>query len=427
MADIEHLLLGAAVLLLLAVLAEGVAKRAGMPPLLLFLALGMLAGSDGPGGIYFDNAWLAQLVGTLALSAILFAAGLETDWRQVRAVLWPALSLSTAGVLLTTALVGIFASLTLGFSWTDGLLLGAIVSPTDAAAVFSVIAASRVRLGGRVQSLLELESGTNDPMAVFLTIGLTELVIAPQTSPWSLALLFIQQMGLGAVIGAGLGLGMAWVIKWLRQRGADEPSPVLTIALALLTYALAASLGGSGFLAVYLAGIILGHRSLGQRAASAPPAAQQPTGHTPSLSATAPTATTVSEQARLVGFHAGLAALMEIGMFLTLGLLVFPSRLLPVSGQGLLVTLFLVVVARPVSVFVSLAGSRFRVREQIFVAWVGLRGAVPIVLATFPLLAGAPRAGLLFDLVFFLVLVSVLAQGTTIALAARWLKVAASP
>lgn len=410
MTDIEHLLLGAAVLLLLAVFAQWLAERVGVPSLLLFLALGMLAGSDGIGGIYFDNAWLTQMVGTLALSAILFAAGLETRWHQVRPALWSALSLSTLGVLVSTALVGAFANLALGFTWYDGLLLGAIVAPTDAAAVFSVIAASKVRLRGRILPLLEFESGTNDPMAVFLTIGLTQLVIDPQRSPWTLLLLFVQQMGLGALLGLGLGAGMVWLVKHLRPRDTEETSPVLTTTLALLTYALTASLGGSGFLAVYLSGMILGNRAVAR-------ARERQQGEQPIATAGA--------APPLMRFHTDLAALMEIAMFLTLGLLVFPSRLVPVSGQALLLTLFLVVLARPASVFISLAASRFSGRERAFVAWVGLRGAVPIVLATFPLLARAPRAGLLFDLVFFIVLVSVLAQGTTIGLVARWLKVAA--
>lgn len=392
MDSIEHLLLAASALLLLAVLAGKLSVKAGIPPLLLFLALGMLAGSDGPGGIYFDDAWLAQLVGTIALAFILFSGGLDTHWSSVRAALWPGLALSTIGVLLTAALVAWFATIILHFSWLEGLLLGAIVSATDAAAVFSVIRASGVRLVGRLLPVLELESGTNDPMAVFLTIGLTQLLTDPHASPLQLIVLFVEQMGIGALLGATLGLGAVLLINRLELE-VTGLYPVLTVALVVLVYALTASLHGSGFLAVYLAGLILGNRSVAER---------------PSLEL----------------FHAGFASLMEIAMFLTLGLLVFPSRLPPIVGVGLLMTLFLIIVARPVSVFVSLLFVHMRLPEKAFIAWVGLRGAVPIVLATFPLLAGVPHAGIIFDIVFFIVLASVLVQGTTTAPVARWLRVA---
>jgi cell volume regulation protein A len=393
MPDIGHLVLAASALLLLAVFAGRVAGRIGIPPLLLFLLIGMLAGSDGPGGIYFDDAWATQLIGTLALALILFAGGLETSWPRVRPALWPAMALSTVGVLVTAALVAWFATIALGFSWLEGLLLGAIVSATDAAAVFAVIGGGALRLRGRLLPILELESGTNDPMAVFLTIGMTELLTHPHTSPASLLVLFVQQMGIGAALGLGLGLGVARLIHAL-QLEAGGLAPVLMTALALFAFGLTATLGGSGFLAVYLVGLVAGNG-----AAGALP--------------------------RIGGFQAGLATLAEIIMFLTLGLLVFPSRLLPIAGVGLLLTLCLTVVARPVSVFVGLAFSSLGVREKVFIAWVGLRGAVPIVLATFPLLAGVARAGELFDVVFFVVLASVLLQGTTINVAARWLGVAA--
>ena len=392
MPDIAHLVLAASALLLLAVLSGRVAGRIGIPPLLLFLLIGMLAGSDGPGGIYFDDAWVTQLVGTLALALILFAGGLETHWRQVRPALWPAISLSTIGVLITAALVAWFSTVVLGFSWLEGLLLGAIVSATDAAAVFAVIGGGALRLRGRLLPILELESGTNDPMAVFLTIGVTELLTHPHAAPVSLIVLFVQQMGIGTALGLGLGLGVARLINALKL-DASGLAPVFTTALALFAFGLTATLGGSGFLAVYLVGLVVGN--------SAGEVAQ-----------------------RLSGFQAGLATLAEIIMFLTLGLLVFPSHLLPIAGVGLLLTLFLTVVARPVSVFIGLALSSLSVREKAFVSWVGLRGAVPIVLATFPLLEGVGRAEQIFDVVFFVVLASVLLQGTTINLAARWLGVA---
>jgi len=393
MPHIEYVLLAASALLLLAVVAGMASDRVGIPPLLVFLAIGMLAGSDGPGGIYFDDAWLAQLVGVIALTLILFASGLATHWPEVRPVLWPALSLATLGVLLTAIAVGWFVTLTLGFSWIEGVLLGAIVSATDAAAVFSVLTMSRVRLTGRLAPLLELESGSNDPMAVFLTLGLTHLLADAHASTLDLIPLFLRQMGIGAAVGLVLGKGIVLLVRRLHL-DVSGAYPVLTTALALFTFGATASLGGSGFLAVYLVGLIMGNSD-------------------------------VRERPSLVRFHGGLASLMEIAMFLTLGLLVFPVRLVTVAGVGLLVTLFLIVVARPLSVFVSLAAARLRTRDKVMVSWVGLRGAVPIVLATFPLLEGAPRADLIFDVVFFTVLVSVLVQGTTIPLAARVLRVAA--
>jgi cell volume regulation protein A len=395
MADIEHLIFTAAVLFLLAVLAGKVSDRVGIPPLLLFLALGMLAGSEGLGGIYFDNAWLTQLVGTVALAFILFAGGLDTSWQNARTVLRSGLALSTLGVLLTTGLVAAFAAVVLHWSWLDGLLLGAIVAPTDAAAVFSVVSGGRVRLRGPLLPLLEFESGTNDPMAVILTIGLTQLVIHTSASPFSLVPFFLLELGVGAVLGLGLGKLLVLLVNRLKLE-VSGPYPVLTTAAVLFIYGATASVGGSGFLAVYLAGLLMGNSR-------------------------------VEEADSLTRFHGGLAALMEVAMFLTLGLLVFPSQLLRVSVGGLLLTLFLTGVARPVSVFVSLALARMTVREKAFVSWAGLRGAVPIILATFPRLAGVPRAAVIFNLVFFTVLVSVLVQGTTISLAARWLRVTEEP
>jgi cell volume regulation protein A len=395
MADIEHLILAASVLLLLAVLAGKASGHVGIPPLLLFLALGMLAGSEGVGGIYFDNAWLTQLVGTLALALILFAGGLETDWRTVRPVLGAGLALSTLGVLLTTGLVAGFATLVLHTSWLDGLLLGAIVAPTDAAAVFSLLSARRLRLSGRLGPLLELEAGANDPMAVFLTMGMIQLLTQPHLSAVGLLPLFLQQMGVGAALGVGLGALLVLLVNRLHLE-VSGPYPVLTTAAALFIYGATASLGGSGFLAVYIAGVLLGNRQ-------------------------------VAEAPSLMRFHGGVAYLMEIAMFLTLGLLVFPSRLIPVGAVGLLVTVFLTAVARPASVFISLAVARLSLREKTFVAWAGLRGAVPIILATFPRLAGVPHAEGLFNLVFFTVLVSVLVQGSMLPLAVRWLQVATLP
>ena len=390
----EEWLLISSVLLLASVLAWKIASWLGIPALLLFIGIGMLAGSDGPGGIYFDNAFVAQSVGVVALAFILFAAGLDTQWKVVRPALAAALALSTLGVLLTAAVVAIFALFVLHVLFLEGLLMGAIISATDAAAVFSVLRARNLHLTGKLLPLLELESGMNDPMAVFLTLGVTRLLANPQQPVWTVLVLFVQQMGVGTICGLVLGWGAIQLISRLKL-DAEGLYPVLTIALVLLTYGLTAILGGSGFLAVYLVGLILGNSS-------------------------------VQHMGRLTRFHDGLAWVMQIGMFLILGLLVFPSHLPALVVSGLLMTGAAIFFARPLSVILTLLPFKMSFREKLFVSWVGLRGAVPIVLATFPLLAGLPKAPFLFDLVFFVVLASVLLQGTTVPLVARWLGVVTS-
>lgn len=386
---IDYNLLGLAVILLVSVLASKVSDRFGVPALVLFLALGMLAGSDGPGGIYFDDAAVAQFLGAAALALILFAGGLDTGWRDVRPVLGYGLTLATLGVLLTAAAFGVFAHFFLGLSLLEGLLLGSIVSSTDAAAVFSVLRSRNVSLKGQLKPLLELESGSNDPMAALLTVGFVQVLTQPDLSPAGLLLLFGLQMPLGAAVGLAAGKGIVLLVNRLNL-GYEGLYPVLTLALVLLTYSLTNLIGGNGFLAVYLAGILVGnHDFLHKRS--------------------------------LLRFHDGMAWLMQIAMFLTLGLLVFPSRLVPVIGPGLLAAAWLMLVARPLSVFACLLPTRLSLREKVFVSWVGLRGAVPIVLATFPLLAKASHADFMFNMVFFVVLASVLVQGTSIPLVARWL------
>ncbi len=388
---IDHTLLGLAVILLLSVLVSKASDRFGVPALLLFLVLGMLAGSEGVGGIYFDDPIAAQFLGAAALALILFAGGLDTTWRDVRPVLGYGLALATAGVLLTALAFGVFAYLALGLSLLEGLLLGSIVSSTDAAAVFSVLRSRNVSLKGELRPLLELESGSNDPMAALLTIGFVQILTQPDLSAAGLALLFGLQMPLGAAIGLAAGRATVFLVNRLNL-GYEGLYPVLTLALVLGTYSLTNVIGGNGFLAVYLAGMFVGnHDFLHKRS--------------------------------LLRFHDGLAWLMQIAMFLTLGLLVFPSRLVPVIGPGLLAAAWLMVVARPLSVFACLLPTRLGLREKVFVSWVGLRGAVPIVLATYPLVAmpREPRAEFMFNVVFFVVLASVLVQGTSIPVVARWL------
>ncbi|MGQ9502721.1 MAG: potassium/proton antiporter [Anaerolineae bacterium] len=388
---IELIILVAALLLLLGVLASRASHRLGIPALLVFLVIGMLAGSDGPGGIYFDDHWLARLLGSVALAYILFAGGLDTSWSTVRPIWKQSALLSTIGVVLTAILLGAFAHLVLKFPLLHSLLLGAIVSSTDAAAVFSILRSRDVRLRGNLEPLLELESGSNDPMAVFLTIGFTQLLDNPSASLVGLLPQFFVQFTLGGLLGFGAGKLMVWLINHLRLQ-AEGLYPVLSFANVSLIFGITSVLGGNGFLAVYLAGITMGNHNFLHRRS-------------------------------LTRFHDGLAWLMQIVMFLVLGLLVFPSRLITIAIPGMSVAFFLIIVARPLSVLLTLSPFSMSLADKVMIAWVGLRGAVPIVLATFPLLAEVSYAQTLFDLVFFVVLSSVLIQGTTIPTVARWLGV----
>ncbi|NTW04331.1 MAG: potassium/proton antiporter [Oscillochloris sp.] len=366
----------------------------GIPALLLFLLIGMLAGVEGPGQIYLDSPELVQSVGVVALVLILFSGGLDTSWQAIRPILWSGLALSNIGVLVSTAVMGTVACLVLGYTPLEGLLLGAIISSTDAAAVFTVLRARGVDLKGNLEPLIEFESGSNDPMAVFLTVGLTGLVMGTGGTVISLVPTFIWQMALGAAAGLGMGHVITLAVNRLRL-GQEGLYPVLTLSLVLLTYSLTTVLGGNGFLAVYIAGIVVNGQNLVHKRS-------------------------------LMRFHDGVAWLMQITMFITLGLQIFPSDLLPVADTGLLMAAALLFLARPLSVFLSLALTKLSIREKLAVSWVGLRGAVPIVLATFPLMVGAPHANAIFNIVFFIVLSSVMLQGTTISLVARWLGVKAN-
>ena len=395
MVQIELLMLAGSILLLLAILASKVSSRLGIPALVLFLVVGMLAGSEGPGRIFFDNPLQVQSLGVIALAYILFAGGLDTDWRSIKPVVREGLALSTLGVGITALLVGWFVHAALDFSWLEGLLLGAIVSSTDAAAVFAVLRSRNVNLRGELKPLLELESGSNDPMAVFLTTGMIMLLTDPTAGIGSLLPLVVWQMSFGAGLGYLIGRGAVILINRLRLDYEGLYS-VLTMTLVPLIYGLASLAKSNGFLAVYVAGMVMGNSAFVQKKS-------------------------------LLRFHDGLAWLMQIVMFLILGLQVFPSHLVPVISAGLAVAAFLMLVARPASVFLGLSLSRLTLREKGLVSWVGLRGAVPIVLATFPLLAGIAKADMIFNLVFFIVLTSALLQGSSIPLVARWLKLEAPP
>lgn len=390
MIPIEYILLVGSFLILASIAFAKLSDNFGVPTLLLFLTLGMLAGSEGPGGIYFDDARLAQSVGIIALVFILFAGGLDTRWDEVKPVFWHATGLATLGVLVTACAMGLFIAELLHIPLLIGLLLGAVVSSTDAAAVFSVLRSKNVSLRGHLKPLLEFESGSNDPMAVFLTIGIIQLLTIPEAGLGSVALLFVVQMVLGIASGLALGKAMVFLLNRLRL-SFEGIYPVFTLASAAFIYGATATVGGSGFLAVYVAGLVAGNSDFIQKKS-------------------------------LVRFFDGLAWLSQITMFVTLGLLVFPSHIVPVIGVGLLISGFLMFVARPLSVFLCLSFTGLRWKEKTMISWVGLRGAVPIILATFPLLAKLPDAGLIFNVVFFIVLTSALLQGWSIPVVARLLR-----
>jgi potassium/hydrogen antiporter len=387
----ENILLIGSVLIFISVLAGKTSLRIGVPTLILFLAIGMLAGSEGLGGIHFDNPGVAQFLGIVALNFILFSGGFETDWHSVRPVLWQGVALSVLGVVLTTFAVGLFVWWVTDFSIYEGLLLGAIVSSTDAAAVFSILRSKSLALKGNIRPTLEFESGSNDPMAYILTIVFIGLIQNGDKSLWSVLPVFFLQLLLGGGLGYLSGLGSKYVINNIKL-DYEGLYPVLSITLMLLTYSVTTAVGGNGFLAVYISAIYLGNQEL-------------------------------LHKRTIMKMFDGLAWLMQIILFVTLGLLVFPSEILPVIGVGMLISGFLIFVARPLSVFLTLAPFRVNTRTKTFISWVGLRGAVPIVFATFPLMAGLAKADMIFNIVFFISLTSVLLQGTTIPAVARWLHV----
>jgi potassium/hydrogen antiporter len=383
----HHLILLGSAFVLLSIFAGVLSARFGAPLLLVFLGLGILAGEEGPGGILFRDFHAAYLIGSIALAIILFDGGLRTDPKDVRRALWPSLALATIGVIVTAAIVGAAAALLFSTSWTRALLIGAIVAPTDAAAVSALLHLRRLELRARIAAILEVESGINDPISVLLAVLLVNLLVAPALLPVShiLALLACEIVG-----GAAFGIGGGYLLLALvnRLEATSGLYPILALAGGTALFGAAQTAGASGFLAAYLAGLILGsHRHR---------------------------ATQVINQA----FDA-FAWLSQIVLFLILGLLVKPSALVPILGPSLVVAAVLMLVARPVAVALCLLPFRYTGPEIAFVSWVGLRGAVPIFLAIIPVLAGLPDAAMFFGVAFIVVLILLILQGWTVATAAR--------
>ena len=400
--DVNVLILVGGALLLISTLSSKLSDRAGVPVLLLFLTIGMLAGSEGIGGLAFDSPEQAQAIGTTALLVILFSGGLDTRWTSVKPVLLPGLVLSTFGVFLTMITLGVFAKFVLGgytsfylgtdgLSWTEAFLIAAIVSSTDAAAVFSVYRTSPVQPKKELRALLELESGSNDPMAVLLTVTLLGVIANGDAVSTELAITLAVQLIVGGLAGGVISWAGVNVLNRLHLSTAGL-YPMVVLGLGLVVFGAAEWFDGNGFLAVYVAGLIIGNRIDKGRV-------------------------------EIMNFHEGLSWLMQIVIFVMLGLLVFPSQLVEVAGVSIVLALFLMLVGRPLAVAVCYLPFRPKKEELLYVSWVGMRGSVPIVLATFPATYGLQGASQIFHLIFFFVLVSVLVQGLTLVPAARYFKV----
>lgn len=392
---IDQLILLAAVLILIGIASSKLSARLGLPVLVLFLLVGMLAGDAGIGGVSFDSPGAAHALGTLALAIILFDGGLQTPTVSIKKVWKPAALLATVGVLVTAIVAGVAAAYVLGLPVMEGLLLGAIVGSTDAAAVFSLLRNAGIHIRERLKATLEIESASNDPMAIFLTVGLLEILVNDMEPGTGLLYMFLLQMGVGAAVGLGIGWASVQIINRI-QLAASGLYPVMVAACGLLAFGLAANLNGSGFLAIFLAGVVIGNSRF------------------------------VFQRSTFL-FHDGLAWLSQITMFVVLGLLINPVSLLEVWLEGLLIAAVLVLVARPLAVVPILALSGFRKREIALVSWVGLRGSVPIILAIFPLIFGLPGAELIFNVVFFVVLISATIQGSTLPWIARKLGLTEKP
>lgn len=378
-------------LFFMSLVAGALSEKIKVPALILFLGIGMLAGVDGPGGLDFSDANAANQVGTFALAFILFSGGFQTKWSDIKPIVTQGVVLSTLGVFLTAVVMAVPIAMLPQFNYKDAFLLGAIISSTDAAAVFSILRTQKVGLKGALKPLLEFESGSNDPMAVFLTITAITWLTSPDVPVDELAVKFVVQMAAGGLMGYVMGRFSCWAIQRL-QVANEALYPVWGISIVMATFGITETVYGNGYLAVYVCGIVMGGGDFLYKYS-------------------------------LQRFHEGFAWLMQIIMFLVLGLLVTPSEVVDISVMsiGFLISFCLMFIARPVAVFIGSMFSRFNWREKLFVSWTGLRGAVPIILATYPLTEGHPQAKYMFNVIFFVVLTSVMLQGKTLAFAAKLL------
>lgn len=389
---IENIVLIGSILLFISIVAGKTSFRFGVPTLILFLAIGMLAGSEGIVGIEFNDPKIAQLIGVIALNFILFSGGLDTNWTSVKPIVKQGLVLSTLGVFLTAITLGSFVYWVTDFTIYESMLLGSIVSSTDAAAVFSILRSKNLALKSNLRPTLELESGSNDPMAYVLTIVCISLVINQDQDLVTVIPIFLKQMIVGVLAGFAFGYISKFIINRIKL-AFEGLYPILVISLMFITFSATEFIGGNGFLAIYLCAVYLGNQAL-------------------------------IHKKTILKMYDGLAWLMQIVLFLTLGLLVFPSQIVPIFWIGLLISVFLILVARPLSVFISLIFFKMKLERRVYISWVGLRGAVPIVFATYPLVAGIEKANMIFHIVFFISVTSVIIQGTSLGAVARWLGLA---
>lgn len=377
-------------ILFVSVYASKISEKIGLPLLLIFLMLGMFLGSEGVVGINFDNTLLAQAVGSIALIFILYSGGLDTHWEQIKPVVTSGVMLATIGVVMTALVLAGFVYVMWDITFLEALLLGSIVSSTDAAAVFMILRSQKIKLQHNIKPLLELESGSNDPMAIFLTITLLQLIVMQgSTSAWEWFVQFVAQFAIGGVLGILCGFIFP---KICAKINVSQPGlyPLISIAWLFMVFGLSALLGGNGYLSVYLAGIMTNKYAFPYKS-------------------------------HIIAFHDAIAWMMQIVLFLVLGLLVFPSQLPEVAWFAMLFVFVLMFIARPLGVFTALFKSGYNFKEKLFVSWVGLRGAVPIILATYPFVYHLESSQLIFNVVFFMVFISVLVQGMTLKFVARYL------
>ena len=380
-------------ILFVSVYASKISEKIGLPLLLIFLMLGMFLGSEGVVGINFDNTLLAQAVGSIALIFILYSGGLDTHWEQIKPVVTSGVMLATIGVVMTALVLAGFVYVMWDITFLEALLLGSIVSSTDAAAVFMILRSQKIKLQHNIKPLLELESGSNDPMAIFLTITLLQLIVMQgSTSAWEWFVQFVAQFAIGGVLGVLCGFIFP---KICAKINVSQPGlyPLISIAWLFMVFGLSALLGGNGYLSVYLAGIMTNKYAFPYKS-------------------------------HIIAFHDAIAWMMQIVLFLVLGLLVFPSQLPEVAWFAMLFVFVLMFIARPLGVFTALFKSGYNFKEKLFISWVGLRGAVPIILATYPFVYHLESSQLIFNVVFFMVFISVLVQGMTLKFVARYLGIA---
>lgn len=390
--NLNFYIVGIGVILLISVFASKISEKIGLPLLLIFLAFGMFLGSDGLIGIKFSNAILAQTIGTIALIFILYNGGLDTQFDEIKQVIKPGVLLATLGVIITAVVMAGFIYIILELSWLESLLLGAIVSSTDAAAVFMILRSQKIKLKNNINKLLELESGSNDPMAIFLTIAVLNLIVlSGSNSIFGIIFQFFLQFAVGGALGIIFGRLFPKICGRLRlnQTGLY---PLISVAWMLMMFGLSSDIGGNGYLTIYIAGVLTNKYDF-------------------------------PNKENIMAFHEAVAWMMQIIVFLTLGLLVFPSELPAVALKATLLSLVLIFIARPISVFVSLCKNQYSKNEKFYISWVGLRGAVPIILATYPYVYQLEKSHIIFNMVFFMVLISVLIQGTSIAFMAKKLDI----